>query len=69
MAFQQSGARQIDEQWKEITNKVIDCVLETSPSDKTLAYYLGKDVQNDYQVQFTPDLKFGSNYKSDTTKY
>ena len=50
MAFQQSVARQIDEQWKEITNKVIDCVLETSPSDKTLAYYLGKDVQNEYQV-------------------
>ena len=39
MAFQQSGARQIDEQWKEITNKVIDCVLDNSPNDKTLAYY------------------------------
>ena len=50
MAFQQRRSNQTEEQWKEIVNKVIDCVLETSPSAKILAYYLGRDVQNEYQV-------------------
>ena len=50
MASQYSATPQINEHWKIVTGKVIDCVLDDSPSDETLAQYLGKHVQNEYRV-------------------
>ena len=51
MALQYSATPQINDHWKVVTDKVIDCVLDDSPSDEILAQYLGKDVQNEYRVQ------------------
>ena len=50
MALQYSATPQINDHWKVVTDKVIDCVLDDSPSDEILAQYLGKHVQNEYRV-------------------
>ena len=50
MAAQYGVTPEINAHWKKITDKVVECVLENSPSDETLAQYLGSYVKTDYEV-------------------
>ena len=40
-----------EEIWKTVVDEVISCVLDGTPSDAVLAYYLGKSVESNYQVR------------------
>ena len=50
MAYSQTASDEIEEGWKIVVDKVIACVLNNRPNDQVLASYLGKDVENNYQV-------------------
>ena len=39
-----------EEIWKTVVDEVISCVLDDTPSEAVLAHYLGKSVENKYQV-------------------
>ena len=40
-----------EEIWKTVVDEVISCVLDGTPSDAVLAYYLGKSVESKYRVR------------------
>ena len=50
MAYSQAASDEIEEGWKIVVDRVIACVLNNRPNDQVLASYLGKFVENNYQV-------------------
>ena len=45
-----ASSNNVEEIWKQIVSETISCVLDDSPNDAILASYLGKGVENKYQV-------------------